>query len=73
MVFTDTKLHPKIIKLPFWNFHWGQYVSVSHLDSLNMLGYTVAEMKWISFKLPYDLARLLCIFWFFEWKMIKIF
>ena len=21
----------------------------------------------------YDLARLLCIFWFFEWKMIKIF
>ena len=39
-----------------------------HLDEA-----TVAEMKWISFKLPYDLARLLCIFWFFEWKMIKIF
>ena len=30
-----TKLHPKIIKLLFWNFHWGQYVSVSHLDSVN--------------------------------------
>ena len=34
MVCTDTKLHAEIIKLLFWNFHWGHYVSVSHLDSV---------------------------------------
>ena len=34
MVFTDTKLHTEIIKELFWNFHWGHYVSVSHLDSV---------------------------------------
>ena len=33
----------------------------------------MAEMRWISFKLAYDLARLLYIFWFFEWKMTKNF
>ena len=38
MVFTDTKLHPKIIKLLFRNFHWGQYVSVSNHDSVKSLG-----------------------------------
>ena len=32
MVFTDTKLHTEIIKELFWNFHWGHYVSVSHLE-----------------------------------------
>ena len=35
--------------------------------------FTVAEMRWISFKLAYDLSRLLYIFWLFEWKMAKIF
>ena len=35
MVCSDTKLHAEIIKLLFWNFHWGHYVSVSHLDSVN--------------------------------------
>ena len=34
MVCTDTKLHAEIIKLLFWNFYWGQYISVSHLDSV---------------------------------------
>ena len=37
MVFTDTKLHTEIIKELFWNFHWGHYVSVSHLDSVKNL------------------------------------
>ena len=35
MVFTDTKLYTEIIKELFWNFHWGHYVSVSHLDYVN--------------------------------------
>ena len=41
MAFTDTKLHPKIIKLLFWNFHWGHYVSVSHLDSVKVPFFSV--------------------------------
>ena len=31
MVCTDTKLHAEVIKLLFWNFHWGHDVSVSLL------------------------------------------
>ena len=37
MVFTDTKRNTEIIKELFWNFHWGHYVSVSHLDSVKQL------------------------------------
>ena len=36
MVCSDTKLHAEIIKLLFWNFQWGHYVSVSHLDSVKV-------------------------------------
>ena len=41
MVCTDTKLHAEIIKLLFWNFHWGHYVSVSHLDSVKEVDFTM--------------------------------
>lgn len=34
MLFSDTKFHAKIIKLLFWNFHWGHDVSVSLLGCI---------------------------------------
>ena len=54
MVFRDTKFHAKIIKLLFWNFHWGHDVSVSLLGCVNSSVH-VQRSPWLYIHIVYEI------------------